>query len=175
MDNTAWTDIVTALGAVGALGTVTVGLWLGRKQLLSMDKARNVETITNRSQQWDDARLVEARLAINEIDDSDALWDSLVEKGIGQTQEWYLYMRIPHFFEHLGLATLRAKALDEDLVMELFEGAIKAYWERYATLIKKYQDHMDDPKIFEWFEKLAAEAKKIEEKRKAMTRASSPN
>lgn len=160
MSDSSWTDIAVAIGSLVAAGVLLVGLGLAAAQLRSANKTRNIEAITDRSRRWDEESLVEARLGIGKASDPRAKWEELLNLGLGESTEFFLFMRIPHFFEDLGTATLQAEALDRKLVFELFAPSIEHYWGWYEPFVDAYRKHMADARIFEWFERLAREATK---------------
>ena len=72
-----------------------------------------------------------------------------------------MYMRLPHFFEDMGSACLRAKTANKESVYELFASAIELYWGWYATFFKEFRVKQGDDRLFEWFEKLSNEMQQI--------------
>ena len=160
-----WTDIAQAIGIMVTAGLVALGLILAFFQIRVTDKAREVEALTARSQKWEEPPLVEARLAVATIGDALQLWNKLDAIEPGKSQDWYLYIRIPHFFEDLGVACLHTKALNKKMVYELFAPSIALYWDYYRTFIEEFRKKQDDRRLFEWWEKLATEISQIKQKR----------
>lgn len=152
-----WTDIATAIGGLIAAVTLLVGLALAFIQLRSINRAREIEAITDRSRRWEEDSLVQARLSVSRIGDARELWNYLNGLEPGKSEEWFLYMRIPHFFEDIGVSTLHSKALKKELVYELFAPPIELYWGWYRTFMEEYRKKLEDERLFEWFEKLAVE------------------
>ncbi len=160
-----WTDYATATASVVATATILVGLVFAYFQLRLVNKGREIEAITDRSRRWEEDSMIEARLAVSKIGDPRKIWETLRELEPGATEEWYLYMRIPHFFEDVGVATLNVKALKIDLVYNLFEAPIEKYWGYYETFVKEHQKRQKDESLLEWFEKLALEISEMKRKR----------
>jgi len=68
------------------------------------------------------------------------------------------------FFEGIGIL-LYKKLIDASLTYDLFSFApIKLYWEKMKPVILGLREQYNDPKIFEWFEYLYNEIKKIEQR-----------
>jgi len=66
------------------------------------------------------------------------------------------------FFEGIGIL-LYKKIIDAGLTYDLFSFTpIKLYWEKMKPVILGLREQYNDPKIFEWFEYLYNEIKKIE-------------
>jgi hypothetical protein len=164
-----WTDVATAIGALIAAVVITLGLAFAFLQVRSADKTRDIAALTSRSERWEEPSLVEARHAVSNIGDARELWNHLNTLEPGKSVEWYLFMRIPHFFEDMGIACLQAKALRKESVYELFAPPIERYWGLYRTFMEEYRKKEGDQRIFEWFERVAQEMDKIKEK-KAKTR-----
>ena len=81
-----------------------------------------------------------------------------------------MYMRLPHFFEDMGIACLRAKTANKESVYELFASAIELYWGWYATFFKEFRVKQGDDRLFEWFEKLSNEMQQIKAKKERRRR-----
>ena len=155
-----WTDIATAIGSLVGATTILLGLMLALFQLRSVNRTREIDALTDRSTRWEDASMVESRLAVSKIGDSEKLWKYLNALEPGKSEEWYLYMRIPHFFEDVGVATLKVKVLKEELVYDLFAAPIETYWGYYQMFVEEFRKVQEDERLLEWFEKLARECER---------------
>ena len=160
-----WTDIVAAIGIVVTAGLVVLGLILAFFQIRALDKSRDIEALTSRSLKWEEPPLAKARLTVTQIGDARELWNHLNALEPGLSEEWYLFMRIPHFFEDMGIACLQAHAVDKKIVYEMFAPPIEHYWGVYRTFMEEYRKKLDDQRLFEWFEKLATEMLRMKAKR----------
>lgn len=169
-DVITWTDVATAIGALTTAAVVALGLIFAFFQVKSADKARDIEALTSRSERWEDASLVEARQAVSNIGDARELWNHLNALEPGKSGEWFLFMRIPHFFEDMGIACLQANALSKDLVYELFAPPIELYWGWYRTFMEEYRKKLEDQRLFEWFETVALEMDRMKQRRAKKTR-----
>lgn len=160
-----WTEIAVASGASVTAILVLIGLIFAAIQVHLIDKARAIDTLTSRSQRWDEKSVVESRLAISRVGSPQDLTERLKSMQPGLSRDWYIFMTVPHFFVDLGIATLKSKAVKSDLVHEFFGPPIEYYWSLFETYVREsYRGDRDD-RMLEWFEKLAEEMDKIKQKR----------
>jgi hypothetical protein len=65
------------------------------------------------------------------------------------------------YFDAVG-ELLHKKLIDMETVEDLFQ--VRLYWEKIQPLMKDIRKHINEPRMFEWFEYLYNEMKKREEK-----------
>ena len=160
-----WTDIVSAIANLGSAVALVIALIIALTQVRAINKARQNDALTGWSRRWVEEPLEQARLAVQKIGDARQMWNQLAPIAPGQSEEWFLFMRIPTFFEELGSSTLHGKVLKVELVYELFGTPIEHYWGSYGAFIQEYRNKMEDERLFEWFERLATEMAALKEKR----------
>jgi hypothetical protein len=80
----------------------------------------------------------------------------------GPVQSEFLMMAM--FFEGIGILAKR-KLVDMSLVAELFD--VNMGWEKARPMVEGLRKQLNTPKIYEWFEYLANETKKIQASKKA--------
>ena len=77
---------------------------------------------------------------------------------------WGKWQSVAAFFEQVGVL-LHRKLINISLVDDLLTTDVKQQWERMAPVILDIRKRLDSPQIWEWFEYLYNEMKKIEQKR----------
>jgi hypothetical protein len=92
-------------------------------------------------------------------------------KDLGDFQEKYgivgenpvttAYYIVSTFFEGVG-ALLKKKLADPELLYDLF--MVKAYWKKVEPIIEDLRQYFEEPKLYENFEYLYNEMKKMEQK-----------
>jgi len=81
---------------------------------------------------------------------------SLIAFEKDNTEEYYIIVRVPNFFENLGLLVCTGYLNRNDAV-ELFGGATKNYWRLFSAVINYDRSERDEPRpdVWVYFEKLA--------------------
>jgi len=77
--------------------------------------------------------------------------------------EWSDFIEVGIFFEGIGILLCR-KLIDIRLVDDLFSYIIETTWEKIKPVVEGVRKHNNAPQIFEWFEYLANEIKKRQQK-----------
>jgi hypothetical protein len=84
--------------------------------------------------EWASAPMLEARLKLSAIAKSDQLLDELMPSRIEPTQEAFVLLRVPNFFETLGLL-VSAGAVDFDLVKRIYGSDITRQWRLWEPVV----------------------------------------
>jgi len=103
-------------------------------QLGHMRKARLSELIATLGQTWDSKLLMDARQRANELADAGKLKQAIDDGGKANSEEFFILMRIPNFFDSIG-AMVEHGDLPKKLAKELFEKPAARYWELYGNAL----------------------------------------
>jgi len=120
----AWASL--AIGAILAIAVII--------QLWGMRKARLSELIATLGQMWDSKLLMEARQRANELGDTGKLKDTIDQGNKANSEEFFVLMRIPNFFDSIG-AMVEHGDLPKKLAKELFEKPAARYWDLYGNAL----------------------------------------
>ncbi len=133
-----WTMVLAISTAIMALAIIIAGLF-ANGQLESIKKARYSDLLMRFDQIWDSVDYTRSRQAINSKakGSSDRLCKSLIPLEKKDCEEYYDMIRVPNFFESLGLLTCRDYLKRRD-ALELFGDSARRYW----GLFSKYTEYM---------------------------------
>lgn len=159
-----WTNTAIAAASISTFVVLTgaVGFALWQVQVIKHNRA--TETLGEHVKRWDDARLTEARLKIKPLG-ARATWDAILKARKDNRQDYYIFLRIPSFFEEIGIMCLVAESVPPELVYEFFASAIASFWHKYEPWIRDYRNQQNDNRFYENFEKLAEEMNTITKRR----------
>jgi len=71
------------------------------------------------------------------------------------------YVSVPAYFEGIGVLVKR-KLLDIELVNDMLSSQIMLFWEKIEDLTSEYRRLMNRPQLWEWYEYLYNEIKKMQ-------------
>ena len=159
-----WTNTAIAAASIATFAVVFGALLLAAVQLTSIKHNRATEILGGLLNRWNDERLEAARLKMRALD-ARATWDAIREAQEYNRLDYYILMRIPSFFEEIGIMCLIAKSVPPELVYEFFASAIVSFWGKYEPWIRDVRNDEDDNRFFENFEKLAGEMNTLTKRR----------
>jgi len=149
-----WTDIVTAIAAAFTFGVLLFAAFYARHQLHSMERTREAQLLEDLSRRWDEELLRESRQAVEEYKDGTKLKQALKELKDNNDKQYYVLLRLPDFFEELGLL-VNYECLSPQLTKDMFGTAIEYHYTRYKPTIKFLRGKYKDETIYKFFEDLA--------------------
>lgn len=152
-DGVQWTDIATAVASICTLLVVLAALLLGWCQLSSMETARKAQLLTDLSRRWDEELLVESRQAANRYAGGEELASALERHDQQNTKDYYVLVRLPNFFEDLGILVSEG-AISPKLVAKSLRSPAKGYWALYQPYISAVRRRRQTKCTYQWFEKL---------------------
>jgi len=158
IEGVTWTDIVTAIAAVLAFGVLIFAALYARHQLHSMEKTREAQLLADLSRRWDEELLTESRQAVGKYKNGSELSQSLEELRNRSDEQYYVILRLPDFFEDLGLL-VNKKCLSLQLAKDMFGTAVKYHYNLYKDTIENMRKIYKDQTIYKFFEDLAEEIK----------------
>src|SRR5438045_3291262 len=125
-----WTDVVVAVTSViTAAGIVVAGIAarVAWRQVKQMNMDRQALILLDHSRRWDESLLTEAREAASNYRTPKELRTHLQQTSERNEREFYVLMRLPHFFEDLAVM-VKHKALDFDIVDDAWGMIIPKRW-----------------------------------------------
>ena len=159
-----WTNTAIAAASIATFVVVFVALIFAGLRLTSTKNHRATEILGEHVKRWSDKRLEAARLKIGALR-ARAIWDAIREARKNNRLDYYILLRIPSFFEEIGIMCLVAKMVPPELVYQFFASAIVNYWGKYEPWIRDARNQDNDNRFFENFEKLAGEMNAITKRR----------
>lgn len=126
---------------VGVLAVIAAIL-----QLNSMRKARIADVINHLGERWDSKEMAESRKLIN---DQTNLVNAVDTANNQNTEDLYKFMRVPNFFDALGVL-VDSGCLPKKLVEKFMKEAATDYFDSFKPMLetKKYKGY------FVYFRKL---------------------
>lgn len=159
-----WTNTAIAAASISTFAVLALALLLAFLQVTAIRLNRATEILGEHVKRWDDARLTEARLKIKPLG-TRSTWDAILNARKNNQEDYYIFLRIPAFFEEIGIMCLVAESVPSKLVYEFFASAIASFWHKYEPWIRDYRNQQNDNRFFENFEKLAREMDTITKRR----------
>ena len=147
-------DIVTAIAAALTAGVLIFAAIYARRQLHSMERAREAQLLVDLSRRWDEEPLVQSRRAVETYKDTSELWQALKNLKKKNHEQYYVLLKVANFYEDLALL-INEKCLTAELVKNMLGDAIKHYYELYEVTIKEMREKYKSSRIYENFEDLA--------------------
>lgn len=150
----AWTDIVIAVAAGLTAVILLAAALYARNEIKCIERAREAQLLTDLSRRWSEELLRESREAAEKYKNGSQLRQALRNLKKNNDKEYYILLRLPDFFEDLGLL-VSSECFSRKLANELFGTAIKYHYNRYELAIKYLRKKYKDKTIYEFFEDLA--------------------
>lgn len=98
------------------------------------DIKRHTDFLMRLSETWDSEPFRQARKIINEH--AENLLDVMNKFASENQDEFYLMLRVPNFFETLGMLVRRGE-LSRETVLDLFESPLHRYYRLFLPFIKE--------------------------------------
>ncbi len=155
-----WTDIVIAVSSALTLIVLICAFYIAKREIKCIDKTREAEILTELSKRWNEEQLTESRKTARNYKGSAELKDALETARKKNIKEYYRLVRIPDFFEALGVL-VNSSCLDKQLTIDLFGSAIEHYYELYKPSIEYLRDFHNDKNIYKWFDNLVTDINKL--------------
>jgi len=149
-----WTDVVIAVAAALTFVVLLAAAICAWFELRHRERDREAQLLADLSRRWDEESLTEPRQLVEEYKERNKLKQAMVNFRDKNDKEAYVLLRLPDFFEELGLL-VRNKCLSLQLAKDMFGTAIKYHYNRYEPIIKLLRKKYKDETIYEFFEGLA--------------------
>ena len=156
MNTITWPDIVTAVAAALTFVIVLAAVIIAKREINCMDRTREAQLLADLSRRWNEEQLTESRKAARNYKNSTELKEAVLKLRQNNDQEYYNLIRLPDFFEALGVL-VNSGCLSRELTKDLFGTAIKHYYNLYSQTLQYLREIHDDKNIYTWFDDLAKE------------------
>jgi hypothetical protein len=146
-------DITEVSAIVAAIGVI-VGVAFTVLQLRDFVKTRHIDLVMRLYSTFGSKEYLEASRRV-----------SLASKDHDAFLKKYGYVDVVlvgTLFEGIGIL-LKRKLMDIELIDDLFSEPVRNSWRTMKPIIEIYRKSLNQPRIFEWFEYLAAEMQKREQ------------
>lgn len=159
-----WFD--AGLLAVGLLTFLAIGagVWVAWKQLGRQAKIAESEHLMGMLRRWSEMPLQEARHLVDSFEDGDEVLLAMDEYEDSHDEREFVLLRIPAFFEDLGILALDLKVVEVRSVKNSVGSSIDYYWKRFKPLVLDMRKKREErkavgkvPTAYKWFEDLKNE------------------
>jgi hypothetical protein len=154
VDLIPWTDEATAIAAICTAIILFLALGFAWHEVRCIEKARKAQLLTGLSKWWNEELLRESRQAAEKYKNGIQLQKALENFKKTNDKEYYVLLRLPDFFEDLGLL-VNSECFSKQLATDLFGTAMKYHYERYKPAIEYLRTEFNDKTIYKFFEDLA--------------------
>ncbi len=151
-----WTDIVIAVAAAFTVAILLAAAFLAWHEVRCIERAREAQLLTDLSRRWDEELLRESRETAEKYTNGRQLRQALGNLKKNNDKEYYILLRLPSFFEDLGLL-VSSQCFSRQLANDLFGTAIKYHYNRYELAIKYLRKKYKDENIYKFFTDLATD------------------
>lgn len=154
---------ITEISAIVAAAGILVGVIYYILDIRYQAKTRQTDLVMKLYSTFDSREFQEAWVETLQMEFKD--YKEYLEKyGAASGKPAYVSVNmVAGFFEGLGIL-LRRSLIDIALVDDLFSSDILITWHKMKPLAEGWRKHFDRPQMSEWFEYLANEMKKREQK-----------
>jgi len=149
-----WTDIVIAVAAAFTVAILLAAAFLVWHEVRCIERAREAQLLTDLSRRWNEEELTKSRKAARNYKNGVELQKALQKLRENNEQEYYDLVRLPDFFEALGVL-VNSGCLSKQLTKDLFGTVIKHFYHLYGPAIQYLREIYDDKNIYALFDDLA--------------------
>ncbi len=165
MSIVTWPDVVIAITAALTFIILLVAAIIAKRELNCIDRTREAELLTELSRRWNEEQLTESRKAARKYKSGAELKEAVQIARGNNDEEYYKLVRLPDFFEALGVLVNRS-CLSKELTKDLFGTVVKHYYEIYGPTIWYLREIHNDKNIYTWFDDLAEKLNTSSDKEK---------
>lgn len=159
-----WTNTAIAASSISTFVVLTGAVGFALWQVTVIKHNRATEILGEHLKRWNDKRLEAARLKMKSLSPR-ATWDVIRKAEEKDRLDYFIFLRIPSFFEEIGIMCLVAKSVESELVYQFFASAIVNYWAKYEPWIRYSRNEDKDNRFYENFQKLAGEMNTLTKRR----------
>ena len=149
-----WTDIASAAAAIFTALILVVAAICAGLEVRHIKSAREAQLLSDLSRRWSEELLQESREAAEKYKDGNQLRQAVENLKEKADKESYILLRLPDFFEDLGLLVSRG-CFSTKVAHDLFGTAIKYHYNRYEPVIRYLREKHKDKTIYQFFADLA--------------------
>lgn len=149
-----WAEVVAAISSAVVAVTAVIALFLAPQQIRELRRNRRAQVLPALRSQWDSVAMTEARQLVGSFDTREDLNLAVRTAERAGSEELYILMRVPNFWEDLG-TLVDVGAADYDTVRRIYGIDIGSDWEHWAPVIAFLRETRGQPSMYEAFEGLA--------------------
>ena len=154
MNAITWPGLVTAIATALTFFILLAAVIIAKRQIKCTEREREAELLTDLSRRWNEKELTESRKAARNYKNGVDLREALQKLRENNDQEYYDLVRLPDFFEALGVL-VNSDCLSKQLTKDLFGTPIKHFYHLYGPAIQYLRKIYDDKNIYTLFDDLA--------------------